>query len=623
MLAYRAGGGAGGTGLTHTEQVIAAALIVGGLAVKAPMFPLHTWLPPAHTVAPTGGSVLLAGVLLKLGTYGLVRVAVPVVPDGVRTLAPLLGALGVAGILWGGLACFAERDLKRLVAFSSVAHMGFVLLGIASLTAVGSAGRAVRERRPRARHRPAVPRRRRPQGPAPLAPTSPRSARGLRDRMPRLGWLLAFGALAALGLPGPGRLLGRAAGDRGCVATREGSRARSASWPGRSPSLAAVGTAVAAAYLLRVLRLVWHGQAPAVGPAPIPRSVPLAGDATRHELAVTGPLVVAVAALGVLPWLLLDVTGPAVRLLVGWGRRAVTPLTGVQSVDALAVAPVAAPAGGAAARPARWTPWRPRRAAHGRLHDVLALAGAARRRSRGGPARGRGRRPVHRVRAGRRAAAAACSYVVSPADARAAGGGARRGRRLPAAGRRRSRRAADRAPHHVLLLAAVAGAVALAGARDLATLVVALETATLPAIGLVALRRDPQGAQGAVTFLLTALTSLGLLLVGSALLVMATGSAHFERIAAALGEPGLPPRVRAVARPRRAARRRRGRLQALRGAVPPLDAGHVRRRTAAGRRLPVDACRRPPALRRSSSCSRSASCPWLPAWAPVVGVLRR
>ena len=145
--------------------------------------------------------MLLAGVLLKLGTYGLVRVAVPVVPDGVRTLAPLLGALGVAGILWGGLACFAERDLKRLVAFSSVAHMGFVLLGIASLTPVGLQGAlfanvahglvtgllflvvgALKDR----------------HHSADLAAIGP----GLRDRMPRLGWLLAFGALAGLGLPG-------------------------------------------------------------------------------------------------------------------------------------------------------------------------------------------------------------------------------------------------------------------------------------------------------------------------------------------------------------------------------------------------------------------------------------
>jgi len=107
--------------------------------------------------------------------------------------------------------------------------------------------------------------------------------------------------------------------------------------------------------------------------------------------------------------------------------------------------------------------------------------------------------------------------------------------------------ARDRAPHHVLLLAAVTGATALPAARDLATLVVAFETATLPAIALVALRRDPQGAQGAVTFLFTALASLGLLLLGAALIVAATGSAHLDRISAALGDPSLPPRVRAVA----------------------------------------------------------------------------
>jgi NADH-quinone oxidoreductase subunit N len=107
--------------------------------------------------------------------------------------------------------------------------------------------------------------------------------------------------------------------------------------------------------------------------------------------------------------------------------------------------------------------------------------------------------------------------------------------------------AADRTPHHVLLLAAVTGSLALAGARDLATLVIALETATLPAVGLVALRRDAHGAQAGLTFLLTTVASLGVLLLGVALLLLATGSLHLDRIATVLAAPDLPPQARAVA----------------------------------------------------------------------------
>jgi NADH-quinone oxidoreductase subunit M len=126
-----------GAGFSHSTQVIAAALLVVGFGIKAPMWPLHTWLPDAHTEAPTIGSVLLAGVLLKLGTYGLLRVAVPDLPYGMAKLGPVLAVLAVAGIVYAALACLAQRDLKRLIAFSSVGHMGFVLLGIATLTPIG------------------------------------------------------------------------------------------------------------------------------------------------------------------------------------------------------------------------------------------------------------------------------------------------------------------------------------------------------------------------------------------------------------------------------------------------------------------------------------------------------
>jgi len=299
-----------GAGMSTGVQVVAAVLIVLGLAVKAPMWPLHTWLPPAHTIAPTGGSVLLAGVLLKMGTYGLARLALPVLPDGMREIAPVLGALGVAGILWGGLACLAERDLKRLVAFSSVAHMGFVLLGIASMTPQGLQGAlfaniahglitgvlflvagAVKDRY--------------------HTTDLVLLGSGLRDRLPRLGWLLAFGAVAGLGLPG-------LAGFWGEILAVVGS------WRGEDALaglarplavLATVGTVIAAAYLLRVLFLLWHGPRLLPGTHATTTEV----DATGSEVAVVMPLVLATLALGLLPWLLLDVTGPAVRVLLSGG----------------------------------------------------------------------------------------------------------------------------------------------------------------------------------------------------------------------------------------------------------------------------------------------------------------
>lgn len=109
-------------------------------AIKVPLFPFHTWLPDAHTEAPTAGSVILAGVLLKMGVYGLLRFAFPLFPEVVQALAPYISVLAVIGILYGALVALVQPDVKRLVAYSSVAHLGFVVLGVFALTSQGLTG---------------------------------------------------------------------------------------------------------------------------------------------------------------------------------------------------------------------------------------------------------------------------------------------------------------------------------------------------------------------------------------------------------------------------------------------------------------------------------------------------
>jgi NADH-quinone oxidoreductase subunit M len=126
--------------LSSKEQAWVLLAMMCGFAVKVPLFPVHTWLPLAHTEAPTAGSVVLAGVLLKLGTYAMFRFVLPFTPDAVVQYAPVIGVLSVVGILYGGLICWVQRDVKKLVAYSSVAHLGFCVLGLFALNTVGAAG---------------------------------------------------------------------------------------------------------------------------------------------------------------------------------------------------------------------------------------------------------------------------------------------------------------------------------------------------------------------------------------------------------------------------------------------------------------------------------------------------
>jgi len=126
-----------------SPQVWIFLLLLAGFAVKVPLFPVHTWLPLAHVEAPTAGSIVLAGVLLKVGSYGLIRFNLAMTPLGASALFPLLAAMSVAGIIYGALAALAQSDMKRLVAYSSVSHMGFIVLGMLAMNETGLNGSVI------------------------------------------------------------------------------------------------------------------------------------------------------------------------------------------------------------------------------------------------------------------------------------------------------------------------------------------------------------------------------------------------------------------------------------------------------------------------------------------------
>lgn len=129
-----------GTPLSGSVQMWCFLAFAVAFAVKTPLFPFHTWLPDAHVQAPTAGSVILAGVLLKMGTYGFIRLAVPIFPDATAQFVPLFSILALIGILYGAMVALVQKDVKSLVAYSSVAHMGFIVLGIFALNQQAMSG---------------------------------------------------------------------------------------------------------------------------------------------------------------------------------------------------------------------------------------------------------------------------------------------------------------------------------------------------------------------------------------------------------------------------------------------------------------------------------------------------
>ncbi|TFE49046.1 NADH-quinone oxidoreductase subunit M [Streptomyces sp. ICN441] len=308
-----------GRGLGLSLQIAAVLAIGIGLAVKTPMWPLHSWLPDAHTAAPTVGSVLLAGVLLKMGTYGFVRILLPIAPDGMLVLAPYLAAFAVVGVVYGSLACLAlarpgsKGDLKRLIAYSSVGHMGFVLLGIATMTPTGVNGAlfaniahglitgllfflagAVKDR----------------YGTADLDTLAGATGAALYGRAPRLGGLLAFAAVASLGLPGLAGFWGEMLALFGAFDPADGlSRPAFLTFM----AIGGLGTLLTAAYLLVVVRRVCMGGARPAGEARL-------ADVRGYEFAAWTPLVALTVLAGLWPAVLLGLTDPAVQKLLSGGK---------------------------------------------------------------------------------------------------------------------------------------------------------------------------------------------------------------------------------------------------------------------------------------------------------------
>ena len=277
-----------------------------GFAIKVPMWPFHTWLPDAHTEAPTVGSVLLAAIMLKMGTYGFIRIALPILPDAAVDYAPIIGVLAVIAIIYGALCCFAQTDLKRLIAFSSVGHMGFVMLGIATLTDRGINGAifgmvahglitgmlfflagSMHERY----HTREIS-----------------ALGGMLQQIPRFGSLFTYAAIASLGLPGLAGFWGEMLALFGAYQ------------PGAGLSEVffrvlmvggGIGTILTAGYLLWTIQRVNLGKVPDK----------FAGGAGIHDVQALewtawAPLLALILIAGLYPALVLDVTDGAVQSLM-------------------------------------------------------------------------------------------------------------------------------------------------------------------------------------------------------------------------------------------------------------------------------------------------------------------
>jgi len=294
------------TGFSHLFQLIVFGAIALGCAVKVPMWPFHTWLPDAHTEAPTIGSVLLAGIMLKMGTYGFVRISLPVLPEGAVAYAPWIGALAAIAIVYAALACLAQKDLKRLIAFSSVGHMGFVMLGIATLTTIGIQAAifgmvahgvitgmlffCVGSIYDRYHTRQIAD-----------------IGGGMSELMPKMAGIFAFVAIASLGLPGLAGFWGEV---MALLGSFEPAAGLNVGLYRAFMIVGGIGTILTAGYFLWMLQRVNQGEAP----------VRWRDHAFRDILTVEWvswvPLLALVLILGLIPSLILNTTAAGVDRIV-------------------------------------------------------------------------------------------------------------------------------------------------------------------------------------------------------------------------------------------------------------------------------------------------------------------
>ncbi len=290
--------------LLNTPMPIGAAtwVMLGffvAFAVKLPMVPLHPWLPDAHTEAPTAGSVILAGLLLKTGGYGLIRFVLPLFPEAARDFAPVAMVLAVAGIIYGAILAFGQTDLKRLVAYTSVSHLGFVLLGVFAFTPLALTGAVVTMLAHgistgalfviagALQHR--------------MHTREMSRMGGLWDTMPNMSGAALFFALGSLGLPGLGDFVGEFLVLLGA-------------WPvSRALTVtAAIGVLAATLYALRLVQRAFHG--PNAHEWRLP-------DLNAREWFIVGAMGLALLWLGLYPQPVLDTISPATTAVELEARR--------------------------------------------------------------------------------------------------------------------------------------------------------------------------------------------------------------------------------------------------------------------------------------------------------------